>query len=226
MNSKQKLILRKLVEINGRRYSELFSFFSYEDKFPYHLKYLLTKGLIKKRDNKYYLTKEGMKVTTHFDTRTLEDINPPSILLLFVCKFKDKYLILEHFEKDQNQNRRIFTLPSGRPLRGLSLQESCLRTFKRKFGIEAKFSYRATFHLIHNTTDGDLLFDDVWLVFNTTLDEAGFRNQKKGYWLTREEIQEFPNTFIPIQKFIIEDAKGHFLEDSIVLNYGIEESDL
>ncbi len=226
MNNKQRLILRKLVEINGRRYSELFSFFSYEDKFPYHLKYLLSKGLIKKRDNKYYITKEGMKVTARFDTRTLEDINPPSILLLFVCKYKNKYLILEHFDDDKNQNRRVFTLPSAPPLRGLSIEESCIKGFTRKFGIEGTFTYRATFHLVHRATDNDILFDDVWLVFDTTVKKQGFANQKKGYWLTKDEISELPNTFVTIQKFIIEDVREQFVEDSIVFNYGIEESDL
>jgi|GEM_PF-1963335 len=226
MNIKQKIILRKLVQVNGQRYSELLSNFTMEDRFPYHLKYLLTNKLISKRNDRYYLTKEGMRVTGTFDTRTLEDIKISTPLFLFICKYEDKYLVIEHFSKDSNLHRHLFALPSGYPLAGLPLEESCKKDLLRKYGVTADFKYRSTFHLITKTTDGDTLFDTIYLVFETQVGKEEVENCKQGVWLSKEEILKLENRAISVEKFLVEDNREIYTEDSVVLNYGIEENDL
>lgn len=226
MNIKQKTILRKLVEINGQRFSELLRHFSYEDKFPYHLKYLLNKKLISKREGKYYLTKKGMKETSKFDTKTLQDIEAPISAIIFLCKHEDKYWVFKHFAEDLNEKRHLYTLASAKPLWGETLEISCKKEFLRKNGILADFKYRNTFHLINKTTDGDVLFDNVFLIFETELTKAQVKQSKKGFWLTKEEIKEIPNISITVKKFILEDNRNPYIEDIVILNYGIEERDL
>lgn len=222
MDIKQRLILRKLVAMNGQRYSELFQYFSYEDKFPYHLKYLLTKGLIRKREGKYFLTKEGMKVTANFDSRTLEETKGPDVMFLFVCQRDDKFLLQEHFSNDKNPERRVYFLMFAKPQRGLLLAEGAKIEFKRKYGVEVEPVYRSTYHQIHRTTDGDVLFDDIWLVF----DVPQFSGETKGFWATREGVAKLENVHPFIKTLIADNRTEAFLEDEIVLNYGVEVEDL
>ncbi len=226
MNPKQKLILRKLVEANGRKYSELFKYFSYEDKFPYHLKFLLNKKYISKRNSKYYLTKDGMRITSTFDRMSLEDVKLPQPMFIFICKFENKYLISKHFSDDKDISRHLYTLPSAKPLWGLPLEESCKKEFLRKNGVTADFKYVSTFHLINKTSDGDTLFDNIFLTFEAEIDEKEFANCKKDYWFTKEEISKLPNTTITVKKLLLENNRDPYIQDEVILNYGIEEFDL
>lgn len=226
MNEKQKLILRKLVEINGQKYSQLYKNFSEEDKFPYHLKYLLKQGLIKKRDLHYYLTKKGMKATSTFDTVTLAEVSYPMPLLLFICKYQDKFLVSKHFGDDSNEKRHLFALPSAKPLWGKTLEQSCRDEFLRKTGITADFIYQKTFHLVHKTTDGDTLFDNIFLIFKCEIDNNEFLKCKKKYWLTKEEMTSLPNLAITLKRLVVEEAQDVYMQEEITYNYGIEESDL
>jgi hypothetical protein len=61
MHKVQYKILKKLIENDKQRYSELYKGFSEEDKFAYHLKYLVRKKLVLKVIKTYSLTKEGEK---------------------------------------------------------------------------------------------------------------------------------------------------------------------
>ena len=77
---------KKLVTKNGQRYSDLLTGFTQEDRFTYHLKYLLTKGLVTKRESRYYLSAAGMRESGNFDTRTLQNVPISSPRLLLICK--------------------------------------------------------------------------------------------------------------------------------------------
>lgn len=227
MNFKQRLILRKLVTKRGQKYSELYRNFSPDDKFPYHLKKLLSEELISKRDNKYFITKEGMKLTSDFDTRTLEIIQTPTLLFLFICKYGDKFLINEHFSDDETNDRKIYTLPFSKPRRGASLEKCANSEFLRKYGIEANLKYKATYHQTDHTSDGDILFDDLWLVFEgevSNSSDSGRILSNYSHWLTREEIALIPNVHPMVKRLTVDRNKKTFLEDSIVLNYGLDKN--
>jgi hypothetical protein len=227
MNLKQKLILKRLLAINGQKYSELLKCFSPDDKFAYHLKHLLSKGLINKRQGQYYLSKEGMSLTASFDTRTLEEIKTPHLLFLYICRHKEKFLLREHFAQDENR-QKLFALPFAKPLSGQPLKESAEEEFLRKYGFEANFKYRLTYHLTTRTHQGDLLFDDLYLVFEAgvkKLPDKMLYQQKKHCWLTKEEMSSL-SIHPYVKRLIIKDDRKPFIEEAIILNYGLRQEDL
>lgn len=227
MNIKQKRIIRTLVESNGKRYSDLFKLFEYEDRFSYHLKQLLTKNLIHKRDNLYYLTKQGMAASALFDRKTLEDIKYPTPLIILICKYEDKYFISEHFSEDKNKERIFYTLPAAKPLWGLTLEESCKKEFLRKNKMEGDYKYQSTFHLINFTSDKDILFDNIFLVFICDLYKESYEKIKMRInWMTLAEIRKLKNRSITLERLIIENNQDQFIEDKVILNYGFEDKDL
>lgn len=230
MNYKQRKILRNLVKKNGQKYSELYSDFNEEDRFPYHIKYLQKKGYVNKRENLYYVTKIGMIETSNFDSRTLVEHDMPIPLILFVCKYKDKYLISVHFKDDES--RRIYTLPFCNLIKGETLEKTSQIEFKRRYRVKQDFKYRNTFHIIHKSTDGDIIFDNIVLVFDAKFSDEKYKEtankqSKDGQlWLSKEEIQSLKNRHLILDKLIIENRKDPYLQDEFIQNYGIYDEDL
>jgi len=226
MNIKQKRILRKLVCINGQKYSQLYNGFQEDDKFAYHLKYLTSKGYVNKRENKYFLTKEGMKITAFFDSQTLQDDNIPTTMLLFICKYKNKYYINEHFDNDPNIERHFLAFPSAKPILGKTLEESSKIGFFKKEGIDGDFQYQCTVHYTNFATDKDVLFDTIFIVFKAEIEKSEYETSDMSKWRTIEELKSIDKKSIIIQKLLIDSCKEKYLQCNVVYNYGFDIEDI
>lgn len=228
MNPKQRLILRKLVAFNGQKYSELLKFFSPDDKFPYHLKLLLTKNLITKEKDKYYITKDGMTATGNFDTHSLEEIASPKPLILYILKNQGKYFLNNHYGENKNDKRQIYFFPFAIPRVGITLRQSAHEEFLRKYRIDQDFKFRTTYHVINRTTAGDLLFDTIWLVFQAQSNKLHRTDTptKGEEWFSKEEISKLKSIHPTIKRLIVDSVKSKFIEETVILDYGLEKSDL
>lgn len=215
MNIKQRKIIQLLIERTGRRYSELFCHFEYEDKFPYHLKQLVNKNLIEKRDNRYYITREGIRSTTQFITRTLEEIELKVLRVLFVCNRENQYLLKPCFSSDPERDT-YYILPGGSPIIGESLDECCQRLLQTKFNIEGKIEYRCTHHYRNYSTDGEIIFDNVCLVYDVAVEK--FKGDESN-WFTKRSISKL-HKHPTVDKFILEDNREPFSESSFSYDYG------
>lgn len=222
MNIKQKRILRKLVVRNGQKYSDLYKGFEYEDKFPYHLKHLVEKNLVNKREGRYFLTKSGMKATAFFDSRTLDDFELKIPRLVFICNKNEKYLLVPLFDSDEKRES-YYTLPSGNAVVGDTLDDACNRMLQEKYGIDGTYRYRSTHHHTWYTTDGDILFDDICLIFDVAVYKVKGKTDK---WFSLGEIKRIKNKLPLIDKYIIQVCRGAFYESESVGNFGFEEKDL
>lgn len=222
MNLKQRRILRKLVSNNGQRFSSLQEGFLLEDKFPYHLKQLVKNGLVNKRDECYFLTKSGMRATAYFDARSLEEYNLKIPRLVFVCKDREKYRLTKYLEFGSKHNI-WYNLPGGNVVFGETINQACVRLLKGNYEVDGEVCYRATKHLIHYATDGDVLFDDILLIFDVVVIKRPAEHSK---WLTINEICKLKKRHPLIDQFIIEDDRASFSEGTFVQNFGFEEEDL
>lgn len=168
-----------------------------------------------------------MQETAHFDTRTFTDIRNLHVLFTLICTFKEKYYIIKHFSNDPDTSRHLYTLPSARPIWGVPLGEAAHREAIRKYNLDVQFTYQSTFRLINFATDGDALFDDVFLVYRCEISEEAFNNCiKKDYWLTLDEIKSIDNRSILLERLVVKDDRSQFIEDTVVLNYGVNTKDL
>src|SRR6185369_16861370 len=96
MNFKQNKILKILNEAIGLRYSELYKYFTEEDKFPYHLKYLIKSDYILKKEERYYLTPKGAAFAINWIDGEYNDLVHKVPRIVLVCNYEDKYLIKEY----------------------------------------------------------------------------------------------------------------------------------
>lgn len=222
MNIKQRKILRKLVIQNGLRYSELYDGFEYEDKFPYHLKQLVKNGFVNKREGKYFLTKTGMKKTAYFNTRTLEEEQLKIPRINFICNYKGLYKLVVMFEKD-NSRSTYYSLPGGNAVVGENLEYTCRQVLKDKYGVSGIIRYRSTHHHTCCTTDGDILFDDILLIYDVDVQQVPSDMKN---WFTADSISELKNRSPLIDQYILENNREAFYESSSISNIGIEINDL
>lgn len=221
MNIKQRKILQLLLARQGQRYSDLFRHFEYEDKFPYHLKYLVSKGFVNKRKNLYLISEEGIKYTTFFNTRTLGEIEKKTLRLLFVCNHKNLYLLKPCFESDPKRDT-YYILPGGSPIIGEHLDESCAQLLKDKFSVSGKAEYRATHHYLNYTTKGDILFDNLCLIYDVKEDKKPDRPE---HWFTKAQIRRLGPRHPTVDRFILEDCREPFSECTFEYDYGVDLKD-
>ncbi|MDD3648206.1 MAG: hypothetical protein PHS44_06970 [Candidatus Dojkabacteria bacterium] len=221
MHPKQKEILAKLKLVNGQRYSELYRGFDYEDKFPYHIKYLLQKGFINKRDRKYYLTRKGALKGSYFDDMTLNDRQHKIPIMLFVCKFKSLYYIWPKFKNDLNR-RTVHTIPGAKAVFGERLADRAGDMLKVKYGVEGRLKFRAIHEYTERTTDGKILFDDIFLVYDCLVENI----QSNVNWFKKAEVARLDNLWVIARRYILEDVQGSFHTDEVYENYYIHAEDL
>lgn len=67
MHKYQSSILKRLLYNKGVRFSDLNKLRITSDRFTFHLKKLIEKGLVVKKDNLYYLSAQGKELTNRLE---------------------------------------------------------------------------------------------------------------------------------------------------------------
>ena len=96
MHLVQKLLIKRLVEENGRSYSSLTKGYDSKDNIAFHLKQLISGNLIEKRDDQYYITPEGINILNTFQKTDLQDNSFKMFFVGIVCRCGEEYLIKPH----------------------------------------------------------------------------------------------------------------------------------
>lgn len=221
MHEVQVKTIRKLIERDAQRYSELYKGFKEKDRFPYHLKQLLKYDYVRKDDNRYFITKEGMKISTEYRWHSFKLMKLPTPRYIFIIKHKNNYFFKKTFVNDPTR-KAYYLLPGGAPETGETIAKTCKRLLKKKFGIEGEISYLGACHYTNYTTDGDVLFENICLVFNVVL-SSDPEKTKQGQWLSKTEIKKITKTD-PVhqlaKKYIINEYKQPLLEIEFIHDYG------
>lgn len=221
MNIKQRKILHLLETNNGQKYTDLYKFFVEKDKFPYHLKQLVSKGNINKRNNRYYLTRLGAQATQDFNSTTLEERKLKIPINIFVCRHNDTFLIRRTYSDDI-----CYALPGIKAEWGATYAEDLQTQFTLKYKASIKkMSYRSTLHLLERTTNNKIMFDDILLVFDVVVGKIHAIDEQSK-WLTISEIGKLPNKHKPVDLLILENSHKKFEECIITSNFNLQAEDL
>src|SRR3989344_9421536 len=102
MHTIQKHLLKRLVDKNHLKYSELSQDYSAEDNIVFHIKQLVKFGFMAKIDNEYILTQSGLFASGQFDLDSLEEQESKTAYLAFVCLWQGKYLLRERTQDTQH----------------------------------------------------------------------------------------------------------------------------
>lgn len=221
MHNIQKIILKRLLDKNGQKYSDLTRGYSYEENIVFHLKRLVDEGFIKKENGFYLITAEGVKKITQYDLSELEDTGFKTLFIGFLCRHKDKYLIKSHPQGQTN----FYNLPSGKPHFGEAIEFSLARTFEENTGLKLPPSELSflSLHLKTVKTPGEeIIFDDAFAIYKVELNSQQFENVKLGkniQWMDANEISELSNRWPEIDICILKEDYTKYLVYVFVTDY-------
>lgn len=194
MHTLQKLLIKRLVEENGRLFSSLTRGYDAEDNIVFHLKRLVADGLVEKHSDKYFITAKGLTALSSFQKTDLKDNVFKKFFAGFVCNCGDDFLIKSH----ENHQQTFYNLPSGSPLFGESLEDALPRIFNDETGLQIPYT-DFTFDSLHMKTviteSGTTIFDDAFGVYKTsiTADQKAKMELKKCIWLNGKEVAKLSN---------------------------------
>lgn len=212
LHLKQRKILKLLHHESFRRYSEIYDYFSEEDRFPYHLKQVLKKGLVHKEGSRYSLTNEGFKIAVNNVRQDYSAIEHKVPRIVLVCKTnRNKFLIKKYFNVFGNKKIR-YGLPGIKMDFGtFPFIKSIEKQISSKFGIEGQASFRAIQSFIQIDKSGQSIFDFLYIVFNIQVNSV--LSQIDGYsWLTEKQIKKLPPISYAIEDFLFGKEKSTFSE--------------
>lgn len=221
MHTLQKLLITRLVKQNGLTYTDLTKGYDSEDNIVFHLKQLLSKGYIEKKDDRYFLTPEGVTTLTTFQKTDLQDNSFKMAFFGFICECGGSYLVTPH----KNVSETFFNLPSGSPLFGEKPEDALPRTFYEETGINIPFD-NFKFDSLHlktvKTKEGKVLFDDVFIVYVVVVTEpqkSSMELRKGSTWLTKAEIEKISDKWPEIDMCILRKDWKAYSNYDVFCNY-------
>jgi len=221
MHDIQKIILKRLLDKYGQKYSDLTRGYSYEENIVFHLKRLVDEGLIKKKDGLYFITTEGVKKITKYDLTKLADTGFKTFFVGFLCQYQNKYLIKSHPQGKSN----FYNLPSGKPHFGEPIESSLVRTFEENSGLKlspAEFSFLSLHLKTVKTSDEEILFDDAFAIYRVELNKQEFENMRLGQniqWMEIKTINQLNNRWPEIDICILRKDYTNYLAYEFVSDY-------
>ena len=191
MDAIQLKILTKLTTSgDGSRYMRLKPEEIESDKFNYHLKYLIGKGLVDKKDNLYGLTVEGRKYISNLDA--LGNVRETFKVSVALYAVKDNQILL------QKRLRHPFfgdiTSVAGKVLPGEKVEEAASRKLLEETGLRAKFKLIGINRKIRKDKDGEILEDTFYhicLTQNPTGELVAKNIFGENFWATLEEALDY-----------------------------------
>lgn len=218
VHSVQAQILRVLLFKPKARFAQLNVEELSTDHFTFHVKQLVTSGLIRKNDEgSYELTTKGKEFANHFDTDKVSVEPQAKIGVLIVATKKEgkvkKYLIQQRLKQPYYG---FHGCPGGKVRKGETVFEAAGRELKEETGLEGKLKLKAVKHKMDYSPEGALLEDKFFFLFVAeNLSEKLIENFEGGrnLWLTEKEIYKLPKLFKDVAQSI-KYAKGKELQFS------------
>src|SRR3989344_9113213 len=221
MHDTQKTILKRLLQENGQKYAALTRGYTYEDNVVFHLKQLLSGGLIEKPDGVYSITAKGVKNITKYDLTGLTDTGFKTLFLGFLCNHEAKYLVKEHPQGISN----FYNLPSGKPHFGEKIDDGLVRTFTENTKLtlpSINFSFACLHLKTIKTSAGEVLFDDAFAIYKVTLNEAQYHKAELSpafHWMSKDEVKDLPNRWPELDICILKNNLEPYLVYEFVSDY-------
>lgn len=221
MHDIQKILLKRLLQQNGQRYSTLTVGYNFDDNIVFHLKQLTSHKLIEKLNGNYLITAEGVKTITQYDLTTIKDLGFKTFFIGFLCNFEDQYLIKDH----PNGHNNFYNLPSGKPRFGEPIGNALVRTFEENTGVVLKpndFEYQSLHLKTVKTSEGEVLFDDAFAIYAVEIklsQKTIMKLIKNVSWKNKDEIKSLQNRWPEIDFCVIENDKVSYRSYEVKSDY-------
>ena len=152
----------------------------------YHLEKMSEEGLIEKRGDYYYLTKNAEKYIPIFSNIIGEELSPLPVVLVALIN-KNKILLIK---RDKRPYKGYWSLIGGKMLLEESFKEASLRQVKEKTSLNGK--YVSINGVMHERVKGEDIIKHSFILFFTKIEtkEIKFIESKHGQlkWLNIKDV--------------------------------------
>ncbi len=224
MHTLQKLLITRLINENGQKFSELTRGYDSDDNIVFHIKKLIDKGYVEKRDNQYFITSEGIKTVNSFYKVTLKENVFKMVYVGFICEHNKRFLLKYH----TNTKIPFYNLPGGIPLFGESMQKALPRIFRLETGVDIDYD-RFEFDSLHMKTvksrAGEVLFDDGFIVYKVSVSQQerdDIMSDKNLVWKSKNEITKLTEKWPEIDICILKKDWKTYNEYEVVSDYHLK----
>ena len=221
MHTLQKLLIKRLVEENGRNFASLTKGYDAEDNIVFHLKQLTSNELVEKREDKYFITAKGINTLNTFQKTDLRDNSFKMFFVGIVCNCGDEYIIKPH----KNAKDIFYNLPSGSPLFSEDLEDALPRIFFDETSIHVPYE-EFVFDSLHmktvKTHENKVLFDDAFGVYKVTItpeQKEKMTLRKGSEWMNTGMITELPNKWPEIDMCVLSKNRVAYKKYAVICDY-------
>lgn len=164
LNKIQIKILTNILRSEGLKYSQARPKTIENDLYNYHLKFLVKKGFVIKRINKYVLTIKGKKFVQRLDASgNIKEYFRFSVLPYTVRIENGKKEILLHKRKRHPYYGDIGTV-SGKVNLGEKIEDAAARKLKEETNLGCKFKFIGVLREIRRSKDKEIIEDTLYHV--------------------------------------------------------------
>ena len=185
----QKHILRKLVGSRALRYADIKPPRVEGNQFSYHLKTLIRRGYVAKKETGYALTTKGVHYSTqvsfeHFSVR----IQPKIATLIVARNSKGEYLT---YRRNKQPFLNMDGFAYGKVHLGERIEGAAERELKEKAGITADLVQKGIMYLLVTDKEGEVIAHTLFHVFLGTSPKGETVQESpigKIRWLSEKEL--------------------------------------
>lgn len=194
----QLAILARLREHSPAKYGHLKPQRVEGNVFVYHLKALISQGIIKKVDDGYTLTAEGHTYVDRLRSDGLGVRIQPRIVALIALRHEDGSYLL--YRRQQEPYRGLVGFPYGKIHVGERIAESAARECEDKLGLEIPLLHTGDAYVGVRSKEtakegSELLMHTLFHVFTGSIHDKNFVNKDNLFWAKPEEVS--PEEQIP-----------------------------
>ncbi|OGG17716.1 hypothetical protein A2721_00545 [Candidatus Gottesmanbacteria bacterium RIFCSPHIGHO2_01_FULL_47_48] len=198
----QLSILRELLFRPQARFTELNKTGLTSDHFTFHLKHLMEKGLVEKRDEVYQLTPYGLDVAGRLDIKTMKFVAQPKVGVAICVTRKNgggtEVLIGRRLKDPHKGKAGMFYAEKVRL--GESLFDTAARCLENEVGVKAQFKFAGTLHLTR-VQESEIVQDVIFTCFRATIISGEVEpttNESQNFWVKYEKASELTDGFLDL----------------------------
>lgn len=210
MNNTQKTLIKRLVVQNGLRYSKLTKGYDFEDNVAYHIKQLKNKNLIVKKEDKYFLSPKGLKLSGKFGIDNITEEEYKTLYVGILAVYKNKLVL-------RNKSKLLYRIPGDKPRLGEEKCDYIKRISTKELGVEVHtddIKLNSIQLKTNLTTNGKLLFDNALFVYSVNLNETKYKRcdlRDENIWIELDKVNKLKGVW-PEVKIAIKAMKENKLE--------------
>ncbi len=190
LHSIQLRILFDLLFVKSLNFAELKPIYMENSQFVFHMKKLISKGLVEKHGSTYKLTEMGKEVANKIDVGSLEISMPAKSTAVFCAVRNGEYLI---YKRLKNPFYGCSGFPTRKVLWGETAYDSAIKGLKEETGLDVS-TVPELFAIRHYKVyvDQDELVEDKFMycfLVENPVGDLDFGKEGDFFWVSKNEIK-------------------------------------